>query len=269
MAIRHRLALDRLNLPKDISLGGLAGSFLVPGLAVYLRGPRLWGKAALTACALLFLFFIVWLGHPFGNFAFGLILSIHASGFVYYCSPFLINERLRFRLVFTVLTLIGLGLCLYLPLRSAIQNHALTPLRVNGQVVVVGKFSSAHSVKRGDWIAYTLSGYMISNHGYESDEGRAGMGFGPVLAASGDLVEFSASSFAVNGVSRTNLPHMPVAGTLTLPENHWFIWPSYSISGQGNESQISARMLQMADVSADQFIGKPLTRWFWRKQILP
>ena len=90
LAVRHRLALDRIRMPNELTLRGLIAGFIVPGLAVYLRGPRLWGKAALCACALLFLLFIVCLGHPFGNYAFGLMLAIHASGFVYYCSPSLL-----------------------------------------------------------------------------------------------------------------------------------------------------------------------------------
>ena len=269
LAVRHGLALDRIRIPNELTLHGLIGGFLVPGLAVSLRGPRLWGKAALLACALLFLLFIVCLGHPFGNYAFGLLLAIHASGFVYYCSPCLLDKEFWIRIVFTIAILLSLGLMIYTPLRSAIQDHWLMPLRMNGRVIVVGKFDPAHSVARGDWIAYTLAGYSLSNHGYENTYGETGVGFGPVLATSGDRVEFSAKSFDVNGVSHPLLPHMPAAGTLTLPENHWFIWPSYSISGQGNESQISSRMLRMATVSEDQFIGKPFKRWFGRKQILP
>lgn len=269
MAIRHRTALDRIRLPREISLSGLLGSFLVPGLAVYLRGPRFLGKAALAACALLFLCFIVWLGYPFGNYAFGLMLSIHASGFVYYCSPFLLEKDFGTRIAFTIAMLIALGLFFYMPLRGTIQNHLLMPLRVNGRVIVVGKFDSARSVKRGDWIAYTLSGYLISNHGYENSFGRTGMGFGPVLATGGDNVEFSATAFTVNGIPHPLLPHMPASGMVTLPENHWFIWPGYSINGQGNESQISSTMLQSATVAEDQFAGRPFKRWFWRKQILP
>ena len=87
LATRHQLALDRICLPEEISVGGIIWGLLVPGLAVYIRGPRFWGKIALSACALLFLLFIVWLGYPFGNYAFGLMISIHATGFVYYCSP--------------------------------------------------------------------------------------------------------------------------------------------------------------------------------------
>ena len=88
-AIRRRLALDRIRLPREMALIGLVAGFLVPGLAVYIRGPRRWGKAALAGCGLLLLLFIVWFGYPAGNLAFGLLLSIHITGFVYYCSPLL------------------------------------------------------------------------------------------------------------------------------------------------------------------------------------
>src|SRR5208283_4112553 len=84
-AIQRRLALDRMHAPREMALAGLVASFLVPGLAVYIRGPRLWGMAALAGCGLLLLSFIVWFGYPTGNFALGLLLSIHISGFVYYC----------------------------------------------------------------------------------------------------------------------------------------------------------------------------------------
>ena len=268
LATRHRLALDRIRMPKEITVGGIILGFLVPGLAVYIRGPRFWGKIALSACALLFLLFIVWLGYPFGNYAFGLMLSIHTSGFVYYCSPVLLNADIWRRILFTIAILLGLGLFLYTPTRSVIQDHWLTPLRANGRVFVMQKFSPAQGVKRGDWIAYSLSGHIFSNHGYEDSYGRNGMGLGPVLAVPGDHVEFSAKTFSVNGVPQPLLPHMPASGNLVVPENHWFIWPSFSISGQGNEARISELMMSAATVPENQFVGKPFKRWFWRKQIL-
>ncbi len=64
---------------------------------------------------------------------------------------------------------------------------------------------------------------------------------------------------------------MPNSGTLVIQKNHWFIWPNLAISGNWNvgEVNISSAMLEMADVSEKQFVGKPFKRWFWRKQILP
>lgn len=271
LAVRHGLALDRIRMPDELRIFGLIGGFLVPGLAVHLRGPRLWGKAALLACALLFLLFLICLGHPFGNYAFGLLLAIHASGFVYYCSPYLIAKEFPVRIGFTIAILISLGLVIYAPLRGAIQNHWLMPVQSNGHAIVVQRFFSAHAVIRGDPVAYTLLGYYFSNHGGQGASDHAGMGLGLVLATAGDRVEFSKSDFTVNGVPQARLPHMPDSGTLTVQENHWFIWPNLTISGNWNvgEANLSSAMMQMANVSEDQFVGKPFKRWFGRKQILP
>lgn len=268
LATRRQLALDRIHLPKEITIRGIILGLLVPGLAVYLRGPRFWGKIAISACAILFLIFIVWLGYPLGNYAFGFMLSLHASGLVYYCSPFVVNRPLAHRFLLTIVILAGLGLFLYMPIRNTIQNHWVTPLLVNSRVIVVQKLASAPAIQRGDWIAYTLSGRIFSNHGYENTYGTGGMGLGPVLAVAGDRVEFSANTFSVNGVSQKLLPHMPTSGGLVVPKNHWFIWPSFSISGRGDETRIRELMMNAAMVSQDQFVGKPFNRWFWRKQNL-
>jgi len=268
---RRQLSLDRILLPKGVTFWGFAGSLLIPGLGIYLRGPRLWGQATLAACGFLFLQFIMWLGYPFGNYAFGLMLSIHVTGLAYYCSPLLAGTQLRYRLLFTVLVLMGLGGLIYSPLRSAVQEHWLLPLRMNGHVVVVQRLASAHTIRRGDWIAYTLSGYVISGHGDQYRNGRSGLGLGPVLAIAGDRVAFSTNCFAVNDIPHPLLPQMPVAGSLIVPRNHWFIWPNLAISGHGYVSQttISSAMLQMADVSDEQFVGKPFKHWFGRRQSWP
>jgi hypothetical protein len=269
--IRRRLALDRILLPREMALVGLVGSFLVPGLAVYIRGPRLWGRAALVSCGLLLLSFIVWFGHPAGNFALGLLLSIHISGFVYYCSPLLLEASFSSRLLFTLLTMMVLGLLIYLPIRNVILQHWLIPLRVRDNVVIVHRLGSPHDIKRGDWVMYS------QNNGETGDAHRggavwvqSGFGCGPVLAVGGDRVEFSTNAFRVNGEARPLLPHMPNSGTLTVPEKHWFIWPDFDIYEHGNvnEANVSAIMLQMATVSQKQFIGKPFKRWLWRRQIL-
>jgi hypothetical protein len=273
-ATRQRFALEQICLPEKIkiTLGGIILSCLIPGLAFYIRGFRLWGRIVLLACAFLFLAFIVWLGYPVGNYAFGLMLSIHASGLVYYCSPMLQNKDFWHRILLTIAVLLGLGLFFYVPMRSIIQNHWALPLLRNGHVVIVGKFASAGSIKRGDWVMYSLPGH-IAGHAHE--EGgiwvREGYGWGPVLAMPGDRVTFAANAFAVNGVEQPLLPHMPHGGDLIVPENKWFIWPKLGISGHGNASEtvISGTMLQLATVSQDQFVGRPFKRWFWRKQILP
>lgn len=253
-------------------VGELVAGFLVPGLAVHFRGPRLWGCAALAGSAALLLAYLVWLGYPAANLAFGFLISLHVSGFVYYCNPLMAREPLRSRLAFTLLVMIALTLLLYWPLRGVIQQHLLVPLRMNGTVIVVQRFLPAPVVRRGDWIAYTLASIAQG----EAENGGAirfhgGTGLGPVLAVAGDRLSFSNHQFAVNGVWQTDLPHMPPSGELVVPEKHWFIWPNLAISGHGNvrEESISATLLRLADVSPEQYLGRPLRRWVWRKQILP
>lgn len=270
-ALRRGLALDRIHLPRGITFWGLVGSFLIPGLGIYLRGPRLWGLIAFAACGLLLSQFIMWLGFPFGNYAFGLLLSLHVTGFAYYCSPLLASAEFTFRLLFTLAVLVAMGGLIYAPLRHTIQERWLTPLRVNGHVIVVQKQVAASTIRQGDWVAYTLSGYVISDDDYVNADDHSGMGVGPVLALAGDRVVFSTNAFTVNGVPHPRLPYMPLSGKLTVAENHWFIWPDFAIRGHGNigEASISSAMMQRADVSENQFVGKPFKRWFWRRQSLP
>jgi hypothetical protein len=140
-------------------------------------------------------------------------------------------------------------------------------------VVIVERSASAGSVKRGEWVMYSL---QDRSAGYAHGEGgavwvRSGFGIGPVLAMAGDRVSFGTNSFAVNGVEQPRLPHMPQGGDLIVPEKNWFIWPEFDMSGHGQTSEavISATMLQMATVPEDRFDGKPFKRWFWRIQNLP
>src|ERR1700749_1551028 len=87
--VRRGLFLDRICIPDSVKLRWLAVSFLIPGSGVYLRGPRMWGLAAMAGILLLLFIFIVRLGYPFANLAFGLGVSIHVSSRVYYCNPML------------------------------------------------------------------------------------------------------------------------------------------------------------------------------------
>src|ERR1700722_4150994 len=99
--VRRTIAMDRIYLPGSISWPGLALSFLVPGSGFYFRGPRIWGFTVMAACALLFSIFIVWFGYPLANLAFGMMISAHVSGIVYYCSPLLQQWDFTVRLLFT------------------------------------------------------------------------------------------------------------------------------------------------------------------------
>ncbi len=261
------MALDRLALPREINVGDLLAGFLVPGCAVWLRGPSLWGRAALAASGGLMLMFIAWLGYPVANFAFGLLLSLHVTGLVYYCNPLMAHQPFRVRLAFTFLVLLGLGLLLYLPARDYLQGHWVTPLRINGRVVVVWRHGQADRIRRGDWVAYALSDPQRGG----PVRVQAGASLGPVLAVAGDRLQFATNSFSVNGNWHTNQPYMPVTGGFVVPENQWFIWPRVGISGHGDVGELNIRnaLWMLARVNENQFLGKPLHHWFGRKQLLP
>jgi hypothetical protein len=270
--VHRRLALERLTMPRTMTIGELFAGFFVPGLAVWLRGPRAWGWTALVASAALLIIFIVGLGYPFANAVFGLLISLHCTGFVYYCRPLLATERFRGRLGFTVLVLLAIGWLIYLPARGFIQGHWLTPLRMNGRVLVVQRISRPPHIRRGDWVAYGLDENAVgANYHGGMVRLKSNVSLGPVLALPGDVVDFSPNGFSVDGVLHASLPHMPVTGEFTVGENEWFIWPNLGISGYGDvgEARISSALLGLSRVPESSYFGKPFHRWFGRKQTLP
>ncbi len=264
-AIRRRLTVDRLRLPGELSLGGLAAGFIVPGLAVWLRGPRLWGLAAMAGWAVLLAVCIVWLGYPVSNIAFGMMISLHVSGLVYYCKPLIGKESFRWRLVFSALALVAVGGLLYWPAR----DRWLMVLRTNGRVIIAYKGIVPSQLHRGDWVGYRLPELQRGDpHNGGGVWIQSGAGLSPILAVGGDQVVFSGARFFVNGRPQPALPHMPASGELIVPENHWFLWPRVGISGHGNvgEGVVSETMMELADVPTEQLVGKPLVHWLWREQ---
>jgi hypothetical protein len=271
-AAQRSMALDRISLPPSVTWRGIGASFLIPGLGFYLRGPRILGKGMMGVCATLFLIFIIWLGYPIANVAFGLMVSTHVTGVVYYCDGFLRTWNFQWRIAFTVIILLAVGFLIYSPIRNTIQNHWLMPMRMGSRVVILVK--SADKIQRGDWVSYIMPGYRFSNHMGNGIWGDSTMGFGPVLAVAGDNVQFSTNSFSVNGVAQPLLTDMPQSGSLIVAQNYWFIWPTLKQSGNWNpsENDLSRAMLELANVSESQLGDKPsmhwkpLKHWFLRKQ---
>jgi len=262
--LRRHLALDRIRLPTGVPFCRAVVSLVVPGSGFYLRGSRTWGLAAMGFSALMALVFIVGLGYPVGNLAFGLLISTHVSSVLYLFEPWLAGERFRVRLLFSFVMLVLLGALVYLPVRNLIQEHLLMPLRVNGRVVIVHRLASPSSLRRGAWIAYAI--YDSGGRGlYVQD----GFGLGPVLALPGDRVRITKSALEVNGVPQPLLPYMPQVGEWVMPPKHWFVWPEVAITGHGNTTTnaISATLLQMGTITEDRFVGRPFKRWFGRRQL--
>jgi hypothetical protein len=91
---------------------------------------------------------------------------------------------------------------------------------------------------------------------------------GPVLALPGDVIEFGAEEFNVDGTASLRLPLMPSGGQLTLDEKSWLVWPALRTVIRYNASQhdIERAVLHMAQIRGEQMIGQPYRRWFWRQQ---
>ena len=270
--LQRRMGLDRLHLPEGISTATFIASLLIPGLAFSERKEKLIGRAILLGYGLLAIVFILWLGYPVANVAFGLMLSAHVTSIIFLLNPWLVNARFGFRIATGLILILLVGGGVYAPLRNGLQTNFLMPLRVKENVVVVRTFSSPRAVRRGDRIVYSLESVSVGDAHREGGAvwAKAGFGLGPVLAVAGDRIRFTPEFFEVNGVSQPSLPHMPKTGEAVVPEKNWFIWPEVAIGGNGNtqEAVIANTMLKMATVAETQFIGKPFKRWFWRRQII-
>jgi hypothetical protein len=214
--------------------------------------------------ALMALVFIVGLGYPVGNIAFGLLLSTHVSGVIYLFEPWLAGAKFRVRLAFSFVMLFVLGALVYTPVRNLIQGEWLMPLQFKGRVVVVHRLANPRALPRGAWIAYAINGG--SGQGFYV---REGFGLGPVLARPGDRIRFTTSTLEVNGVPQPRLDYMPQVGEWVVPQKHWFVWPEVAISGHGNTpaAAISASLVQMGTITEDRFVGRPFKRWFGRRQL--
>ena len=261
--LRRRVALDRIPRPLGFSWLQLIAAVLVPGLAVYIRGPRIYGRAALGLAFSLFLIFAAELGRPMGNLAFGLLLALHATGINYLLAPLFAGVRFGYRVLFSMGLLVVLGTLLYAPAQNFAAAHGVTPMRIRDRVIVVRGLGAAGSIRRGDLVAYT-----ISANGDHNGMVYAGYGLGPVLGLGGDHVRFTPTAIEINGRPQARVSTMPASGDLVVPEKCWFVWPELDITGHGNvpAATLTQLLLSMSTISESQLVGKPFKHWFWHRQ---
>ena len=249
-------------------------SLVVPGYALLANGRRILGWSFLAVYGVSVVLFVVALGYQIGGVGYGLMISVHASSIIFLEGYWFLEmsgvKALVYRFALAVVTLLVVWLAIYSPPVDYVQAHWVTPLRVRDKVVVLRRLALVGDVQRGDFVMYEMreGGLGEAHGGGGAVWVRAGFGWGPVLAVSGDRVEFSTNSFSVNGSGRPRLPYMPTSGEVWVPEKHWFIWPELAISNPRNagEANISAMMLRMATVGEVQFVGKPFQHWFGRRQ---
>ena len=268
-SFRRALHLDKIHLPGRLSGRDFLVCLIVPGFALSALGRRTIGLGFQLVYWLAIPVFVIALGYPVANVAYGLMIGIHATGLVYLLSVWL-GEDARFglRVVLAVVAVMVLWQLVYSPMVGFAERHWCLPLRVHGQVVVVNPRARSQPVK-GGWMMYSLAGGRDG----DAHEGgvivvRGGYGWGPVLAAAGDQVSFSTNGFAINGVTQSSLSNMPMGGEFVVPEKHWFVWPEFAMGGRGNANPqiFSDRMIQLGMVSEAQVIGRPYKHWFFRHQ---
>lgn len=267
------LHLEQIHCPRGFSAGQTFFSLLVPGVSFISLGRRMLGFSVLSIYCVSVVVFVVRLGFPEGNFAYGLLLAAHATSVFYLLSHWLGEMEFVNKLLLAGAALFVVWLVLYFPILHFFESRYAVPLRVRGQVLVMHPRLAPAALQRGDRIMFNLDENEIgqAHGGGGAVRVSAGVGWGPVLGLPGDQITFASNRFAVNGVWQTNLPHMPHIGELALATNVWFVWPEFGMNSRGNisEENISALILRLSTVSATQMTGRPFVTWFGRKQKLP
>jgi len=215
------------------------------------------------------LLFVAALGYFAANVAYGVMISVHATSFIFLEGLWFVGDRFRVRLVAAICTLLMVWGLIYAPVVHFVENHWLMPLRVGNHVLVVHRTASG-SIRRGDRVAYLISedrsGAARGDRVYISE----GFGIERVLASPRDRVRFTPGKLFINEQPVAALPHMPAEGEFVVPEKVWFIWPALDIRLRGGapEGDISAAFQRLAMVPENEIVGKAFMSWFGRRQSL-
>ena len=264
--LRRRLHLAGIRLPSSASVRRVALGLVLPGFAFAASGQRPLARAIFGSYALAATVFILWLGYSISSLALGVMISLHVSSVLHLTGRQSLKLGFRWRVVLSLMTFSVVYLAIYYPLQRQFEKRVAMPMRVGNKVVMVRTRQSAASVKRGDWVAYRIEPRSV-DHFYLA----GGLGFGRVQAVAGDRIVFTPQTAQVNGVEFPRRSYMPGDETWVVPEKHWFIWPesAISISGNPQNDAITRLMRESALVGESEFVGRPLRRWFWRRQTLP
>jgi hypothetical protein len=236
-----------------------------PGYTFTVLGWKKLGMAIRWGYLFLLLLFVVTLGYPVSNLAFGLMLAAHAISVIQLLLRGMRPLGFATRGALALFCLFALYVLVYEPAVAWFTSHWAMPLRLEGRVLVIDPRVSAAAVRPGDLVAYRLG--QTGGAGYYF---RGGFGIDKVLAGPGDEVVFLPGQFEVNGNARAPLPWMPDQGRVRVPEKQWLIWPRVDmVQTHGNPTNLAAILLQAALVPERQLVGKPYDHWFGRRQLSP
>lgn len=232
---------------------------LIPGYGFAVRGNPIVALIALGLWLIAAIVLLLYIGETAANYATAQMVGIHALGLAcaLHRDVFLSTRRDRIRA--QVLGVFLLVVLVYFPAFHGLRQLVF-PLETAQGMVVLNALTRTGSLERGDVV-----GYAIRRQGYGNIRLRSGYGFDPVLALPGDRIAFFEDFIEVNGQRLPRHGTMPRSGEVVVPEKHWYIWPS-SIRGGGPEEFTTQLMTRAAVVPRSRIIGKPYTRWLWRKQ---
>lgn len=271
--VKYRLRRPFYSVPFDLPVhfwSALAGA-ITPGYGFQLVGYRTvsWITRAVYGAAALFL--LVRLGYPSANYAFVLMISLHAVSVLMVIRRYFPVETFASRIWQSAGILVAI-IGTYAAGQMAL-GMAITPVRYGGKVFVVNRLVSAKAMAQGDIVAFRMG----SNRSWFDDGGahgtvilEGGYGFGDIMGTAGDQITFTKDALWVNGKAQPRRARMPEHGSLVLAENDWFIWPDFAISSHGQaaeEFQANEMLGRLGVVEKRQFVGKVFRHWFWRKQL--
>lgn len=153
--------------------------------------------------------------------------------------------------------LVALGILIFygLIVRPAVDLFAQR-ITARGRTVMIQPAAGLFDPewRRGDWVAYQIQAGPLN--------------FDRILAGPGDTIRFYPAFFEVGGQRFERVsPDMPEAGKETLLSKEYFIWPTETKLAHG--ADFTQALLTIARVPESSLLGKPWSRWFWRKQLPP
>ena len=255
-----------IDAPMDIfSWRHVVLSLLLPGHAfVHSDWPRS-GRGLQLAYALGLLVFFSTLGQSAADVAFGLLIAAHAASVLHLVTLVAGRPGLGFRFFVGLGVWGAVSLGVYFPLRHAMLEHWLLPLKIEDEVLVVNRRTSLTSIQPGDLLAF-----RIEHRGGQEVSIGGGFGVDEVIARPGDQVRITPWLVQVNGRTQSRRPHMPRQAEFTLAQKQWFVWPRLAInSPRIADARLADAWLRLGMIDETQILGRPFRHWFGRPQSLP
>lgn len=253
--LRRDLHLERLSaITPRSSWRRVALWLVIPGIWEIARGQPLAGRAVLQVWLLLVAGYWMGMGSAWASFALLATPALHSV-----CATRVLldqpGKQLSFaRLLRASMTASLVVFVLYGLLALAAARRIVLPISTNGTPVLIDPATPRSTLRRGDWIAYTLPNNQL--------------GFERVLALPGETIRFYANAFEVGEIAYQRISTaMPVQGGVTVPPDVLFVWPVGARYAHGGEAG-TAQLLALAEVPLPRITGRAFNRWFWRTQDL-